>query len=158
MKVLRILIKVFIYTFVFFNITVLTLYFIGIQPTIITTGSMIPKLSIGTVCFVDKNYSFADLEVDDIIAYHVPRQKDVVHRIVEKVEDGYRTKGDSNENADTAIVDDTMYAGKCIFYIPYLGYLISIFQPVLGRILLIVLIIVLFSLDYILSFKVKNKF
>ena len=46
----------------------------------------------------------------------------VTHRIVEKSEEGYHTKGDANEEEDAGIVSEEQVIGKVIAVLPWLGF------------------------------------
>ena len=46
----------------------------------------------------------------------------VTHRIVEKREEGYRTKGDANEEEDAGIVSEKQGIGNVIAVLPWIGY------------------------------------
>jgi signal peptidase len=86
------------------------------------------------------------------------KDKKVVHRVVEVTKDGYRTKGDANENVDVKEITKDIYYGKCIFYLPYAGFIVMAFQSDFGKIGLVIILILLFATYYVLNdMEKRNK-
>ncbi len=116
----------------------------GYQTYTMLTGSMAPLINSGDVV-VSVPTDVRDVEVGDIITYHIPIDDHRVetHRIVEVIEkpDGstaVRTKGDANDSADpwTAVLEGDQ-VDRHALTIPYLGTAIRTFQqPVLMKTLL----------------------
>ena len=50
----------------------LVLYFLGIVPYVVLSGSMEPTIKTGSLCFVNKNISIDKIKEKDIIVYDVP--------------------------------------------------------------------------------------
>ena len=91
----------------------------------IATGSMEPNINKGDIVIVDKNYSYNNLEIGQVIAY----KKDdviIVHRIIKRLNIGdsyvYYTKGDANSHMDDIVIEEDMIVGIVNHKIPYLGY------------------------------------
>lgn len=127
-------------------------YVMGITPTIVSSGSMEPLIPTGSICFIDTKFPFEELKVGDVIVYKQPTQK-VIHRIVEKGVEEYKTKGDANKYIDGLSTTRENYYGKYIFSIPKAGYFIHELQYTTGKIMFVIGIIVLYLLCYSLNRK-----
>ncbi|MEN2975468.1 MAG: signal peptidase I [Candidatus Caldarchaeales archaeon] len=138
---------------------------------VVKSGSMEPVLRRGDIILIEKidpDKIRADIINGDIIVFYKPGTNLlIVHRAIEKVEDGYITKGDANMGSDyfSPIPPENIVGRWTGFKIPYwsgLGYL-SLFlrgelYPPYGRIVLIVLIainVILIVRDVVLRVK-KN--
>lgn len=86
-----------------FGITILTVISNSMQPTFEKGDKIIVKKQ--------KNY-----EVGDIITYIDDNKNLITHRIIEKYEDGYITKGDNNNTEDKEKVRENQILGKVIYY------------------------------------------
>lgn len=93
----------------------------GIQTVYVKSGSMEPSLPIGSLCLVDTKTDRSALRPGDIIVFSAG-EMDVAHRIMEETEQGFRTKGDSNDSPDPGIVFPEKVKGKVITALPYIGY------------------------------------
>ena len=51
------------------------LYMWGVKPFLMITGSMEPNIPVGSICFIDTNYDYEKIRVNDIIMYQTPKQK-----------------------------------------------------------------------------------
>lgn len=138
--------------FVVLSVLVLLMPIFGIEPTVMLTGSMNPQIPVGSICFINKNHSFNDLKVNDIIVYKTPQYR-VVHRIVRKTDEGYKTKGDNNKKEDVAVITKDIYYGKYIFSIPYIGYIATNLQNPFGKFFLIAIIVFVVVANYYLNRK-----
>ena len=87
----------------------------GNKPAVIVSGSMEPTIKTGALVLIHF-YDFGDCGVGDIITYYHPGFKELVtHRVVEKGEDYYWTKGDANVARDSiSVIEDNFY-GKVIY-------------------------------------------
>lgn len=63
----------------------------------------------------------------------------ITHRIHQVAEDGFITKGDTNEDPDQWTVRKEAIIGKALYTIPYIGYLGYFVRTPLGFILLIII-------------------
>ena len=86
---------------------------------VVMSGSMEPTIPTGSIVVVDGRKK--ERKPGDIITY---RRGSVVvtHRIVKKREEGYCTKGDSNEEDDAGIVSEGQIIGNVIMVLPWIGY------------------------------------
>lgn len=108
---------------------------------VVRSDSMSPAIGAGSVVFVSSTPA-ADLQVGDVITFRRTESSRVTHRIVDvKRADGdlrFETKGDANEEADSAIVRADQVVGRVSFTLPLLGYLLAFAQSPVGIILLLV--------------------
>lgn len=137
-------INIFQYTTIVIGLIVIILFliprFIGIRPYIVLSGSMEDAIKTGAVAYVDTNIKAEEIKVGDIIAFNTGA-KQVTHRVVSiNSDNSFTTKGDANSVVDINSVKFSNYLGKTIFSIPYLGYLLSIFQTKIGYAILIVIV------------------
>jgi signal peptidase len=114
------IIAVFTLVMVFFSYG-----YLGVEPTVIYSGSMRPEFEVGDIVIVD------DIKVElikegDIIQY-VRDNVTILHRVVEisekdnKIE--FITKGDANAKPDSELVVAEQITGKAIFTIPKIGWI-----------------------------------
>lgn len=85
-------------------------YYSEYKPMIIISESMTPTIEVNGLLLVEAK-PFNDLEVNDIIVFDTNEYGLVGHRIVEKSDIGYRTKGDNNKLIDNWLVTEEMYKG-----------------------------------------------
>ena len=106
---------------------------LDINPYVIVSGSMESELPVGSVCLVDCQQK--EPEVGDIISY---KAQDAIinHRVIEKTDDGYITKGDNNSVADPGIVKPKQIFGTVICSIPKVGYAVMFMRTLKGIMLI----------------------
>jgi len=107
----------------------------------VSSQSMSPVLNYGDLIFVRKELP-EQIMVGDIIAFNVPSPYDrvaaspTVHRVVDKwVEDGvvhFKTMGDNNQGEDPWTVPGENVIGKCVWKVPYMGYVVLALKTPLG--------------------------
>lgn len=137
---------------------------------VVLSGSMLPEIAIKDIV-VTKKVPQEELDVGDIITFISPDTRyggiSITHRIIEKFYDQslgtytYRTQGDNNNVADSALVPNANILGKVILKIPKLGYLQDLLASK-GGLIIVVLIpcLVILSYDIMKIFKsigVKTK-
>ncbi|MBQ6494762.1 MAG: signal peptidase I [Bacilli bacterium] len=99
---------------------------------VVLTGSMLPEIQVYDVV-VTKKIEVKDLKEGDIITFASSDTRFlntiITHRILKKYYDSekkqytFQTKGDNNNVADSALVQENNIFGKVILKIPKLGYL-----------------------------------
>lgn len=108
----------------------LVCFMIGIfkyEPICILSNSMTPVYEIGDVVIFKKmtNYELNNISKDSIIVY-TKDDRNIAHRVINiiKTDDRtlYQTKGDSNNTADTGLVQIEQIKGVYIFHIKYIGF------------------------------------
>ncbi len=157
----------------------------GMQFFAVTSGSMEPAISTGSIISVGK-YNLEELQEGDIITYNVKANTEdkpaiVTHRIhkIDKVEqqqsanfDGeqvdkksitytIKTKGDANSEPDTYDLGPNNIIGKYKWHIPYIGYVSAYAQTAQGFITLVILpatiLIVWEIISLVLYFKKRYQ-
>ena len=130
---------------------------------VVLSGSMLPEIQIKDIV-VTKKVAEEELEIGDIITFISPDTRfggiSITHRIVDKFYDeslgsySYRTRGDNNNVADSALVPNDNILGKVILKIPKLGYLQDILSSK-GGLIIVVLIpcLIILSYDIMKMFK-----
>lgn len=83
----------------------------GIQILKVDSNSMSPELKKGDIIVIKKE---KDYNVGDIIAYKTKDKYLITHRIIEKDENVYVTKGDNNNTKDEEKVCQNFIQGKVI--------------------------------------------
>jgi signal peptidase len=102
------------------------------------TGSMEPAIPVGGIVVI-KPVNPETLREGDIICFRLSESTSVTHRIINVTDEGFKTKGDANEDPDQGIVEKENIIGKVIFIIPFIGYLGYFVRTPIGFILLIIL-------------------
>lgn len=125
---------------------------VGFRTYSILSGSMEPEINTGDLAIV-KSVDAEDVKVGDIITFKY-EGKVVTHRVVEKNEEGFITKGDNNNTNDTEIVRGKDLIGKVLFHMPFLGYVTVFLSKPIAISGLMVLIAISILWD---TFKVDKK-
>ena len=115
-------------------LVVLACRLLGFQLYTIQGGSMgraLPVCSVAVAQPVDP----ATIAPGDIIAFRGPQDGIYTHRVVQVVEEGFRTRGDANEEPDVFPVPASRVLGKVRLAIPFLGYLAHLVKTPLGYVL-----------------------
>lgn len=98
----------------------------GIRSYVVMSGSMEPEIPVGSLCFVDTNREYEDVEKGDIIAFESASGVLVTHRAAEVTAQGIVTKGDSNDVPDAAVTTEENFAGETMAWVPYAGYAVHV--------------------------------
>ncbi len=120
----------------------------GVRPLIVLSGSMEPKMPVGSVV-VAKSTNPTSLKVGDIVTYFRAQANGsstgvlVTHRIKQVVGSGsslsFITQGDANNTPDGTPVLASQVVGRVFLIVPYAGYVTRFVRTPLGLILLILL-------------------
>ncbi len=102
---------------------------------------MVPSIESGTLIIVQSDEPYL---LGDIIAFVNEDGINVVHRIVEKNDEGFVTKGDNNTSNDRDIVPYDDVLGRAKFIIPYIGFTSLFLKSPLGIAIIGVWVLVLF--------------
>ena len=119
-----------------------------LKPAAVMSGLMEPAFHTGSVVFINEKET--TFNVGDPIAFEVG-DAFVTHRITQKVEGGYKTKGDANEKEDPWTVAEGNVKGKVVFTIPLLGYIFVYATSKRGLIIFAALILCLILSSFIVS-------
>ena len=118
---------------------VLSSFNVGVRAYVVSSGSMSPALSTGSLVFVTSEKAY---KPGDVITFKgTSKNEYITHRIVKVEEDSkgirYVTKGDANEISDIDPVPVDKVVGRVVFNIPRFGYLISFLRTKVGLILFV---------------------
>ena len=117
-------IKNFIFRIVYVLIIIYLMIFIpsfwGHKPLVVISGSMEPTLKVGGLLYYHEQ-NLDDFDRGDILVYQT-KEHIISHRIVEQKDNGFITKGDANNSADSNLINNKQVLGKGTNWcIPYLG-------------------------------------
>ena len=157
LKVIKVLISTLVTMIILLGSIFIVLFFIGIEPYVVETGSMEPAIQRGSLSFINKHEDYNNIKVNDVIAFSLPTGKKATHRVVKKTERGFETKGDSNDVPDGVITNQANYIGKNVFSIPKLGYVIILMQSAKGKIIMGMMILILLVLGLLFGENKKGK-
>jgi len=112
--------------------------YLGVQPTIIYSGSMRSTLDVGDIVIVSK-VPTDEIQKGDTIQY---KTQDMALPVVHRVQDIYKeqgnlyfiTKGDANTNPDIDPVLADNVNGKVVFNLPKIGWVPIAFKEILHKI------------------------
>lgn len=133
-------------------------HILGHQTLAVLSGSMEPKISVGSIVVV-KDAEPLDIEVGDVITYRLSGNTLVTHRVVEQDMERrqFITKGDANEAPDAAPVAYESVVGKVAMHFPLLGYLSIYMKTPLGITGICVLLMVMILLNFLPDIFSKEK-
>lgn len=124
----------------------------GISFLIVNTGSMEPTIYRDEMIIIKKQNEY---NKGDIITYKDQYNVFITHRIVEKNDNNYITRGDSNTAKDNPI-NVMEIEGKVIIHSAILGYFyLHILKPFL---IMILIIYILRIINYYIIFQFIRKF
>ena len=104
---------------------------------VVLTGSMEPTIKSGEMIIIKEQ---SDYNIDDIVTYKEDKSFFVTHRIVNKYEDKYETKGDNNNLIDESINKDQI-EGKVIYHSKVCGFFILYLLKPITLIVIIIFIV-----------------
>ena len=156
-KVIKVLINTLMTLILIIGTAFIILYFVGIEPFVVESGSMQPTIQAGSVSFINKNIKYNNIKENDVIAFKSTNGAKVTHRVIKITKQGFETKGDSNNKSDGISTTQSNYMGKNIFSIPKLGNVVKFMQTTKGRIILISIIIEILLAGFFMSDDKKNK-
>lgn len=87
----------------------------GNRLAVVVTGSMSPAIQVDALILTHR-CDWTDVEVGDVVVYwSSPLGAHIVHRVVDKGEDGLITRGDANRFDDPAPVTAENFRGKVVW-------------------------------------------
>ena len=115
---------------------------------VVLSGSMLPTIEIKDIV-ITKKIPEEELQKGDIITFISPDSRfggiSITHRIIDIQYDEdlginkYRTQGDNNNVADSALVSNSNILGKVILKIPKLGYIQDVLASKGGLIIIVMI-------------------
>ena len=124
--------------------------FFGFSTAVVSSGSMEPEISVDDMIVIKEQ---KDYQTGDIITFERDGSL-ITHRILEKSENSFVTKGDANNAPDTKEVDFNDVVGKTVFVIPKAGRFIYYLRTPLGMAFVVFVGLLLLELPILLN---KNK-
>ena len=107
----------------------------------VISGSMEPTISIGDIIIIDTKDN--DYKVNDIVTFKDVNGSFVTHKIVDKTDKGFITKGDANNTIDQDYIASKDIIGTYRFKFSHFGVIIASFKnPITLLAILIIGIIV----------------
>ena len=96
--------------------------YLGVQPTVIYSGSMRPALDVGDIVIISE-VPIDEIKEGDIIQYRTENIP-IVHRVYDvSGTNVFLTKGDDNDKPDSDSILAEQIMGKVIFTIPKIGWI-----------------------------------
>ncbi len=157
MNIVKKIIDVTLTFIILFSIIFFGLYIFKIEPFVVLSGSMEPKIGTGSLCLINKNYKYDSIKEEDVIAYNLDEETMVIHRVIEINDNGIITKGDANEIQDISLTTKKNYVGKNVFCIPKIGYAVRAFQSNNGKIILFSIIALLIIVGFLFGESDKKN-
>lgn len=151
--------KLYVLFLFFFTLNVFISLFIGnglwgkFFVFINISSSMSPTITKGDLIIVQKMKP-SDYNIGDIISFSSNRfeQNGVITHRIDTIENGqFITKGDNNVNSDIKHVIPIQVKGSVIAIIPYLGFLTSSVNTMIGKVLFLI-----FPMIIIIITEIKN--
>lgn len=115
----------------------------------VVSGSMEPNVGLNSLAITER-VDPRSVEPGDVILFTAPNRNGgvfqrgnlnanpVLHRVIEVVDGGVRTKGDNNEGEDGWIVPQANIHGKLLFHVPWVGYALVFLSTQIGYFLCVV--------------------
>lgn len=126
----------------------------GYSAAVVVSGSMSGSIEIDDLVVIHREESYA---AGDVITFESESGRSVVtHRIVDRTEDGYITKGDANNAADLDPVPEERVVGRVVRVIPKIGLFISYLRTPLGMTCLVLIGLLLIEFPA-LTEKIRAK-
>lgn len=101
--------------------TVIPRIAIGVDPTVVLTGSMQPSIRPGDIVLVDEGDDAADPSVGSVIKFEEGGDGTIIHRVAEVRDDGYVTRGDANPTSDPGVRSPGDVLGIGVAVVPLVG-------------------------------------
>ena len=138
-NVVQILLLLLLIPAVFVVVTSRTEKIFNIRSMVVLTGSMEPRLPVGSV-IVTRPINIYN--IGDIVSFKNDSDLTITHRIVEGFKDEkgvlYKVKGDANNTSDQDLVRLEQILGKEVLTLPYIGKIIGATKSPKGFISLII--------------------
>ena len=115
----------------------------GYGSAVVLSGSMEPEFSEGDLILIKET---KDYKQNDIVVFQGGNNL-IVHRIIDIDGETITTKGDANKTADEPI-NVSNIKGKVLFWIPFLGNVVSFLKTPLGTVCIITSAIALIEIPH----------
>ena len=142
-KVIKALVNALMTVIIIIGSLFVLLYLVGIEPFVVESGSMEPKIQTYSLVMINKHAKYDDIKVNDVIGFRSETGAKVIHRAVKITDEGIETKGDANEVSDGVSTNRSNFIGKNLCSIPKAGYVVKLIQTKRGKIILGTVVVVL---------------
>lgn len=126
----------------------------GLRSFVVLSGSMEPKIRVGSMVFAQKTDFYT---VGDVISFTNKKNETITHRIIERIPktegNYYQVKGDANNTSDTDLIPEKSVVGEVVFAIPIIGTLTYRLRTPIGFISFIITPAVIFIALELLTIK-----
>lgn len=96
---------------------------IGFRSYTVLSGSMEPNINAGDLVII-KHKDKSNISIDDVVTFKEDN-KIITHRIIKDSVEGYTTKGDNNNVADSTLLHSENILGEVILTLPKIGYILA---------------------------------
>ena len=103
--------------------------------------------------YVNTNAAAEDIDIGDVVAFMLNSESYATHRVIEKSDVSFITKGDANEDQDVSPVYFDQVIGETTGKIPFVGYIQLGLMSVVGKIVMFAVI----ALDVVIELILINK-
>lgn len=124
----------------------------GFKTAVVLTGSMSGTIEPNDLIVTRRQKSYS---VGDIITYSAGGTP-VTHRITEKTEDGFITRGDANNAPDAETVRPEMIIGRVVLILPHIGAVIGFLKTPQGLLCIFAVILAAAAAHEIIGRMKKN--
>ena len=140
--------------------------FIGLQPYVVTSGSMEPKYPVGSLIYVE-NVEVEEISVGEAITFYLQGSKTVAtHQVyeIDRQHRQFRTQGINNRDQagnilhDALPVDYDSVIGRPLLCIPYLGIVNRFCTTAPGNYVLISLAVFVAGISFLFECFPEKKF
>lgn len=149
LKVIHVIFECIRWVIVLIALLLMIMFLSGIRFYIVMTGSMSPTIPVGSICVVNHNTPYSDINAGDVISFSIGENMQVTHRAISIEPDGIVTKGDANNTEDATMVTEENYLGKTVFHIPSAGYVFLFLKSRIGRVIVCVIILLLIGASFL---------
>lgn len=119
---------------------------------VVISGSMEPEIGVDDLIVVHERDTY---EVGDVISFE-SGDSVVTHRIIEKTDGFYTTRGDANNTTDDPVSADAVI-GKVVANVPYIGLVIGYLRTPTGLIALAMIGVLIFVAPNLIEKNTKEK-
>lgn len=134
-------------------------YLFGFRAYVITTDSMKPTIKVGDIVII-QNVDESKININDVVTYRLTNESErITHRILDRTEEIYITKGDNNRLEDKDVIKYENIEGKVIYKIPALGKMFLKTESILYFVFLslIILTAYLYNRRLIMKSKIRRE-
>lgn len=120
----------------------------GYSAALVVSGSMEPAIKVNDLVVNHKEEIY---RIGDVITFQKGENL-VTHRIVDRTEEGFVTRGDKNNSNDKKAVSENNIVGKVVFIIPKTGLVIGYLKTPMGM-----CCVILWSILFVLYDKQSSE-